>query len=162
MTFFLVKFWLKSCFHILFCNNCNKLWTFICNTTTLFSLMQTLFYKHKKFQIKIHSISSAQTLPTLIFLSVLGAFVYIILAPPISQSLSSSPCSSRKGQRMDGISLSIRAAAPISCMPNETRKPPWKFSSSVSYAFTWQDRQRKDAAKGQSLSYIYLWCNSDS
>lgn len=76
--------------------------------------------------------------PTLIFLSELGVFSYIMVEPLMSQSLSASPCSSRKGHLMDGISASMRAVAAISCMPKDTRRPPWKFSSSASYASTWR------------------------
>lgn len=76
--------------------------------------------------------------PTLIFLSELGVFSYIIVEPLMSQSLSASPCSSRKGHLMDGISASMRAAAAIICTPKDTRTPPWKFSSSTSYASTWR------------------------
>lgn len=63
--------------------------------------------------------------PTLNFLSVLGVSLYIITEPLMSHSLSVSPWSSRKGQLMDGISFSMRATAPISCMPKDTRMPPW-------------------------------------
>lgn len=63
--------------------------------------------------------------PTLNFLSVLGVSLYIIMEPLMSHSLSVSPWSSRKGQLMDGISFSMRATAPIICMPKDTRTPPW-------------------------------------
>lgn len=72
----------------------------------------------------------------MIFLSELGVFSYIKVEPLMSQSLSASPCSSRNGHLMDGISASMRAVAAISCIPKDTRRPPWKFSSSVSYAST--------------------------
>lgn len=88
-----------------------------------------------------------QTMPTLIFLSELGVFSYIISEPLMSQSLSISPCSSRKGQLMDGISFSIRAVAPISCMPNEIRMPPRKISSSETYDSTWK-RTEEERGKG--------------
>lgn len=100
---------------------------------------------HRNHLLKVYC---EQTIPTLIFLSELGAFSCIILEPLMSQSLSSSPCRRRKGQLIDGISLSIRAAAPISCMPNDTRMPPWKFSSSASYASTWQEREKGKRQSG--------------
>lgn len=84
---------------------------------------------HKEAESKIEkSIKSKgknKTEPTLSFLSALGESWCIVMEPLMSHSLSVSPWSSRKGQLMDGISFSMRATAPISCMPNDTRTPPW-------------------------------------
>lgn len=62
---------------------------------------------------------------TFSFLSVLLASLCIRWAPLMSQSLSASPWRMKKGHVMLGNSLSIRAAASISCIPNEMRSPPW-------------------------------------
>lgn len=81
----------------------------------------------KKHQIKsnIKKKEKRKKKPTLSFLSVLGESWCIVMEPLMWHSLSASPWSSRKGQLMDGISFSMRATAPISCTPNDTRKPPW-------------------------------------
>ncbi len=62
---------------------------------------------------------------TFSFLSVLLASLCIRWAPLMSQSLSALPWRMKKGHVILGNSLSIRAAASINCIPNETRSPPW-------------------------------------